>query len=194
MRRFFISGGVLSVLAACSTVPDPAPTPKPQDMFMKHIGALCGQSFEGKVVSNDAVDADWRAEKLTIYVRDCSSREIKIPLHVGENRSRTWIISQTDTGLRLKHDHRHEDGSPDAVTMYGGDTQSEGSATQQAFPADDYSKELFEREFLTESVNNTWTVEIDPGSVFRYSLSRPGRDFRAEFDLTKPVATPPPVW
>jgi hypothetical protein len=25
-----------------------------------------------------------------------------------------------EEGLQLKHDHRHEDGTPDEVTMYGG--------------------------------------------------------------------------
>ena len=32
----------------------------------------------------------------------------------------------TATGLRLKHDHRHEDGHPDKVTLYGGDTADAG--------------------------------------------------------------------
>lgn len=168
--------------------------PSASDMFMANLNALCGQSFEGKVISNDEADADWRAETLIMHVRDCSPEEVKIPLHVGQNRSRTWIISKTDTGLKLKHDHRHEDGEPDAVTMYGGETASTGTSTRQAFPADDYSKDLFKREFLTASVDNIWAVTITPGTTFTYSLTRPERDFRAQFDLTNPVNTPPPVW
>lgn len=171
-----------------------AEKPSASDMFMTHLNSLCGQSFEGNVISNDEADADWRAETLTMHVRDCSPDAVKIPLHVGENRSRTWIIAKTDTGLSLKHDHRHEDGESDAVTMYGGETATAGTATRQAFPADDYSKELFKREFLTASVDNTWAVNIVPGETFTYSLTRPERDFRAQFDLTKPVDTPPPVW
>jgi hypothetical protein len=56
------------------------------------------------------------------------------------------------------------------------------------------SRALFEREKLTASVTNTWAMEIEPGRRFLYELSRPGRVFRVEFDLTSPVAAPPPPW
>ena len=149
MKRIFGCLGAGLILTGCVTndagqdpVEVASDTRSAADVFMSHLQGLCGQAFEGKVISQDEVDADWRSERLVMHVRDCSSDEIRIPLHVGENRSRTWIISKTDTGLRLKHDHRHEDGQPDAVTMYGGDTQSPGTDTRQAFPADDYSKDL----------------------------------------------------
>ena len=161
--------------------------------FFNNLSAYCGKSFEGKVVSSDPQDADWAKETLTMHVRDCADAEIKIPLHVGENRSRTWIISKTDGFLTLKHDHRHEDGKPDAVTMYGGTTNDLGLATQQAFPADQYSKDMFMREGLEVSVANIWTITVKDDQ-FTYALARPNRDFRAKFDLTKPVATPPPAW
>lgn len=179
----------ISFLVAC--VPQQA---DPQLSFFNQLSELCGQSFAGKVVSADPQDADWAKETLVMHVRDCSDDEIKIPLHVGENRSRTWIISREHNGLELKHDHRHEDGVPDAVTMYGGMTADEGSSTIQAFPADDFSKKLFVEEGLDVSVGNTWRVSIAPGATFTYALSRPNRDFRAEFDLTNPVSTPPPAW
>jgi hypothetical protein len=54
----------------------------------------------------------------------------------AEDRSRTWVITRTATGLRLKHDYRHTDGTPDALTMYGGDTVGPGTAQRQSFPAD----------------------------------------------------------
>jgi hypothetical protein len=57
-------------------------------------------------------------------------------IHVGENRSRTWIFSRTVQGILLKHHHRHEDGSEDAVTQYGSWTTLRGSASQQFFPTD----------------------------------------------------------
>jgi hypothetical protein len=39
-------------------------------------------------------------------------------------------------------------------------------------------------------------MEIEPGERFVYELARPGtaRLFRVEFDLTTPVAEPPPPW
>ena len=126
--------------------------------------------------------------------------EIRIPFHVGENRSRTWIITRTSDGLRLKHDHRHEDGSPDAMTMYGGDTAGAGSATRQEFPVDAESVAMFKAGGLAASVDNTWAMELD-ATRFVYELSRPrsqrnpqGRLFRVEFDLTRPVTPPPPPW
>ncbi len=188
MRRIFFCFCPLLV-SACVSSQD-----TPNDQFFNTLSELCGQSFQGQVISNDPQDADWAKETLTMHVRDCSATDIKIPLHVGENRSRTWIVFRTDSGLRLKHDHRHEDGTPDAVTMYGGDTAETGTATQQAFPVDDFSIAMFEREGLAASVQNTWTITLDPGESFTYALSRPNREFRAKFDLTNPVETPPPVW
>jgi len=89
---------------------------------------------------------------------------------------------------------RHEDGEPDAVTMYGGSTAQLGSAKSQSFPADPFSKKLFLDEGLDVSVDNIWRISIEPETSFTYELSRPNRDFRVEFDLAKTVDTPPPVW
>lgn len=194
MKIKYLSPLALGLIISGCVTSNVADDPDPQALFMAQLTSLCGQSFQGRVISEDEADADWRSETLTIHVRDCADDRVAIPLHVGDNRSRTWIISRTDTGLRLKHDHRHEDGSPDAVTMYGGDTQTPGTATQQAFPVDDYSKDLFRKEFLTASVDNVWTFTLEPGVSLTYALSRPNRDFRAEFDLTQTVETPPAVW
>jgi len=114
---------------------------------------------------------------------------------VGEDHSRTWVLTRTGSGLRLKHDHRHQDGSEDAVTMYGGDTASAGTAQRQEFPVDADSIRTFEREGLSASVSNTWAMEINPDQRFVYELSRPGgRLFQVEFDLTQPVDLPPAPW
>jgi hypothetical protein len=96
--------------------------------------------------------------------------------------------------LRLKHDHRHADGSEDALTQYGGDTAGPGSALRQSFPADAFSRDMFVRRNSPQSVPNVWAMEVEPGAVFAYELRRPGRFFRVEFDLTKPVAPPLPPW
>src|SRR5690606_35617578 len=139
-------------------------------------------------------DADFASQRLIMHVRDCSADEMRIPFNVGENRSRTWIISRTDTGLRLKHDHRHEDGSEDVLTMYGGDTISEGTAERQEFPADEHSRQLFTANNIPQSITNVWAVEVHPGRIFAYELRRPNRHLRVEFDLTRPVDTPAPSW
>ncbi|MEO6519880.1 MAG: hypothetical protein ABIO17_12960, partial [Pseudoxanthomonas sp.] len=130
-----------------------------------------------------------------MQVRECSEDELRIPFHVGDDHSRTWVITRQGSGLRLKHDHRHADGSPDATTMYGGDTRDGGTAQRQQFPVDAVSVAMFKARDMTASVTNTWAMEITPGKNFVYELSRPGgRLFRVDFDLSQPVAAPPPPW
>jgi hypothetical protein len=126
-----------------------------------------------------------------MHVRECSGDTIRIPFHVGENRSRTWVLTRTEAGLRLKHDHRHEDGSEDSVTQYGGDTRDAGTAGRQEFHADSLTAAL-----IPAARTNVWTIELVPGERFVYALRREGteRRFRAEFDLSQPAATPPPPW
>jgi hypothetical protein len=163
--------------------------------FFARLSALCGKAYEGRIASPPVEsDASFAGKRLVMHVRDCSADAIRIPFHVGEDRSRTWVITRTPTGLRLKHDHRHADGSEDVLTQYGGDITDPGNATRQEFPADQYSKDLFVRENIPQSVTNVWAVEVQPGRTFAYELRRPGRHFRVEFDLTRPVAPPPPPW
>ena len=198
MRAFAIA--IATALAAiatssCTTVPTTAEVVANEAaLFMEAIQRHCGRAYEGKLVSNDASDADFARQRMVMHVRSCEPGEIRIPFHVGDNRSRTWILTRLDDGLRLKHDHRHEDGKPDAVTMYGGDTDDLGTAIRQRFIVDEESIAMFKREGLDQSVTNVWAMEIGP-SYFTYELQRPtGRFFRVEFDLTKPVTPPPPPW
>jgi len=181
-----IAAALCAVAVACA--PKAAP---PQAAFVDALAAQCGKAFAGRLVSTDDADMGFAAETLIMEVRACSAEEIRIPFHVGADRSRTWVITKTGDGLRLKHDHRHEDGSPDPVTMYGGDTVGAGTASRQEFPVDPYSIELFTREGLSASVTNVWAVEAT-ATLFAYELKRETRFFRVEFDLTKPVAGPPP--
>jgi hypothetical protein len=176
-------------LCACAST---SKTPE-QGAFLAVLGALCGKAFEGRLVSTDSADAEMAGERLVMHVRECLADEIRIPFHVGTDRSRTWVVTRTETGLRLKHDHRHEDGSEDVLTQYGGDTAFAGTAVRQEFPADDYSKRLFRQEGRAVSVDNVWAIEVT-AVMFAYELKRPDRFFRAEFDLTQPVETPPAPW
>ncbi|MDO9077259.1 MAG: hypothetical protein Q7U72_07390 [Brevundimonas sp.] len=173
-------------LSACATVPSAAPQ---QDAFMASLNALCGQRFEGRVTTTDAVDADFASSRLLMHVRDCSADEVRIPFWVGEDRSRTWVISRNeDGGLTLKHDHRDPEGNPDGLHWYGGDTTSAGTANRQEFPVDDFSIELFNAGNASVSTTNVWAVEVHPGRIYAYELRRANRYLRVEFDLTRPVA------
>jgi hypothetical protein len=136
-----------------------------------------------------------------MHVRQCFPNEIRIPVHVGSedgetwDRSRTWILTRTGDGIRLKHDHRHEDGSEDDVTQYGGDTAEGGSANIQTFPADDFTKEVI-GALVPGAEANIWRMEITPGEVFAYRLTRStfDRALRWAFDLSQPISPPPAPW
>lgn len=183
--------------AAPAVEPEPATAEvAPVDAFLARIAQHCGQAFAGRIAANEPqAESDPFADKpLVMHVRECGATEIKIPFHVGDDHSRTWVLTRTDSGLRLKHDHRHEDGSEDTVTMYGGDTAEPGTDSRQEFPVDAYSIEMFEREGMNVSTTNTWAMEIRPNEQFVYELYRPGRIFRVEFDLTAPVDAPPTPW
>ena len=176
-------------MAGCATPVAPPVT------FFTNLSALCGKAFEGRIVSPPvAADASFAGKSLVMQVRECSADTIRIPFHVGDDRSRTWVVTRTTTGYRLKHDHRHHDGSEDKVTQYGGDSMTPITANRQEFPADAFTKALLLREGNAAGVANIWAVEIEPARMFAYELRRPGRFFRVEFDLTRPVAPPPPPW
>jgi hypothetical protein len=183
---------LLILLGGCATTPA---ANDPQSLFFSRLTALCGRAFEGRIASPPVeADASFAGKRLVMHVRSCTPGEIRIPFHVGEDRSRTWVVTRTSTGLRLKHDHRHADGSEDKLTQYGGDTTGLGTAERQEFPADAHSKALFEQEKIPASIANVWAMEVHPGRSFAYELRRPGRFFRVEFDLARPVPAPPAPW
>lgn len=184
------------LLGACSRPTTEAADPlqsaaAPQDAFWSALQQLCGEAFPGALTQGAPSDSAFAGAELVMHVRACSDDEIRIPFHAGADRSRTWILTRTAQGLRLKHDHRQEDGSEDAITQYGGDTRDEGTATTQEFFADAFTAEL-----IPAAQANVWTVEVEPGQRFAYALRREGTDrrFRVAFDLTRPITPPPAPW
>jgi hypothetical protein len=134
-----------------------------------------------------------------MHFRDCRKDEIRIPFNVGEDRSRTWMLSKTETGYRLKHRHIHEDGTVDKLTNYGGDHVGPpkalpGGGWRLEFPADAESKAMFEAGGIPQSSQNVWAMEHVPGKQFVYELRRPQRFLRVEFDMTDTADTPQPPW
>jgi len=179
----------LLATASCMT------TPASQRDFFDDLSSLCGKAFEGRITSPPAAaDADFAGKAMVMHVRECSADTIRVPFHVADDHSRTWVITRTTTGLRLKHDHRHQDGSEDKVTQYGGDSTTPLTAARQLFPADAFTKALLIRENNAPGAANIWAVEVHPGHTFAYELRRPNRFFRVEFDLTRPVSPPPAPW
>jgi len=189
--RLIIGG--LTIISSGTFAQAPLVSIPSQDTFFDQLKSLCGKSFEGKVIVDNAPPSSFHTSKLVMHVRKCTDSELQIPFHVGDDASRTWIITKTGSGLSLKHDHRHKDGTSDESTMYGGHTVDAGWAQAQNFPADQYSKELFVNLAIPQSTNNSWQMYIYP-ETFTYRLTRPGREFRVDFDLTKTVEQPVTPW
>lgn len=198
MHRHLVPLAILFVLSpgAAPAAGAPAGDGSTAAAFLSALADHCGRAYAGRIVANEPAAANdpFEGKALVMHVRECTADEIRVPFHVGDDRSRTWVITRTPTGLRLKHDHRHPDGTPDRLTFYGGDTHAPGTPARQEFPADAESKALFTREGLTVSLTNVWAMEIEPGRRFVYELARPGRLFRVEFDLTEPLPEPPAPW
>ena len=185
---------VLSSLLCVSSLAQESVSSIPsQDAFFNAISELCGKAYAGTVTVDNANSDSFANKKLIMHVRRCDETQLQIPFHVGEDASRTWLITKTGSGLSLKHDHRHDDGTEDVLTQYGGHTVDAGWAQVQSFPADQYSKELFVENAIPQSVGNTWQMYIY-AEQFTYRLIRQGREFRVDFDLTAPVEPPPAPW
>ena len=160
-----------------------------QDIFWKTLNSHCGKSFEGKITSegkNDGFDG----KRLVMHVKKCSDKELKIPFFVGDDKSRTWVLTKQEDGILLKHDHRNEDGSHEELTMYGGKATNLGTANMQFFPADQETCNM-----LPRATFNVWWMTVDETS-FSYNLRviNSDRIFTVVFDLTKEVETPGDPW
>ena len=196
LRLSALFAGTAAILAACSAKPNA------QDDFMENLAELCGNAYSAKVISTDAVDSIWRASDIIIGPVNCSGGAFKFPLTVGDNRAQSWVLSAKAGGLSLKHvnkQHAHSDGSIDPINNYGGQTQNMGTAYRQDFPADTFSRKLFEGQGLPNSAKNIWAMDINPGKALGYEMSRfpteaqkaageKGRYFRMEIDITQPLA------
>lgn len=180
------------ILAACAAAPKDTAS---VSGFEAALTPLCGQAFEGRIVTTDAVDDDWRAERLVMHVRECEPGYFAVPLFVGADRSRTWVLTENGDSWELRHDHRHEDGEPDVLTMYGGFASTPPDALRQEFPADQSTKDLFDAQNIPVSKTNVWAVDVNPdANIFAYELRRPERFLRVEFDTSSPVEAPPAPW
>jgi hypothetical protein len=159
-------------------------TAGPQDGFWSHLQTLCGRAAEGQLLAapegDTQIDPDAR---LVVHFWECGEDELRFPLHVGENHSRTWVFIRHADALELRHDHRHEDGTEEANTWYGARTVEPGTPTRQEF--------VSERDGMWTG----WRVEIEPGQRFTYGTIRDGEwRHHLHFDLAREVATPPLPW
>jgi hypothetical protein len=183
MKKFSFLLILLSTLSVCAQEKSGA------QQFWETLKTHCGKSFEGQITEGPAND-DFRGKRLVMHVRNCDENTIRIPFFVGDDKSRTWVLTYEKDRITLKHDHRHEDGTEDKVTQYGGTTPNSGLPGIQIFPADQQTCDL-----IAYASNNVWWITIDETS-FTYNLRRIGSDrlFSVKFDLTKTVENPSAPW
>jgi hypothetical protein len=155
-----------------------------QRAFFGNLKKLCGQRFEGETAFPQDHNHPLAGKKLVMTVETCREDELRIPFHVGEDKSRTWLLKLTEQGLLFKHDHRHADGTSDEVTNYGGLAAPSGTEYMQSFPSDAETSKL-----IPEASTNVWTLQIDPEKQqFSYYLERHKQPrYKAVFNL-KPSA------
>ncbi len=159
--------------------------------FWNTLTTHCGKAYEGEIIAGGKAGDGFTGEKLVMHVRACGKNELRIPFFVGEDKSRTWVLTMDENNLiQLKHDHRLVDGTDEEVTMYGGRSTNTGLADIQFFPADQFTSNL-----IAYASNNVWWITVDDTS-FTYNLRRIGTDrfFSVKFDLTEEIATPGAPW
>ncbi|NGZ88345.1 hypothetical protein [Duganella aceris] len=170
------------LFAACLTVTCTTAAADSQDQFMAMLRTMCGHRFEGGLTYAIDPKNDFAGKKMSTEII-CTNADVRMPVLVGEDRSRTWIFTRIPAGLDLRHDHRHPDGTPDAVTMYGGMSNDAGSALSQSFFADAHTFKVF-----PGSETNVWTISLSAdGSVLTYHLDRHAKP-RIEFILKQVLA------
>ena len=179
----------IAILGACSQRQNKkdeiTQTPNNQVEFFKHFKKLEGRRYAGKEIFIAEGKDSWAALELEIYVREYTDTIIYIPFRVGDNKSRPWmIIMEKGNKLRFRHDHRHEDGTPEDLNLYGGYATEEGTSIKQFFPADEFTCKMLDR-----IRDNEWIVEFSEDlTKFYYSLRKKGElIITVEFDLSTPV-------
>jgi hypothetical protein len=185
---------ILLVLTSCAVSDAPRGIDSPQDAFWANLRQHCGSAFAGGLTVARPDRMPLRGdEAMIVDFRECSDTTLRLPFHIERpatadwDRSRTWIFTRTATGLELRHDHRHEDGSPDENTMYGGHTASSGSAHHQIF--------VFDERRADDGSILGWRIEIHPGERYTYgTISGTEWTWRVDFDLTETIPPPPPPW
>jgi hypothetical protein len=192
--------GLLAVLflAACGAEARPGAAPAAdgplapeQEAFWGRMAAHCGNAYRGEVSDATAYYRDAVRGEAVIHFMDCSDHRIHVPFHLGDNRSRNWILTRAGGTIRLKHDHRHPDGTEEEISQYGGDAPAPGLPTRQIFPADAHTARI-----LPERADNFWFFDFVDEETLHYGVHWPkhGHSVRFAFDVSSPVEPPPRPW
>ncbi len=195
LKKSILFVAILTLVISCNQVSKEADNEKNDEIlkeeslnihesFFQNLSKLCGKSFKGKEIYRSHHGESMAEFEMIMHVNVCKDDQIHIPFHIGEDKSRTWQFFLENGSLSLRHDHRHDDGTPEEQTMYGGYADDTGCEYRQNFPADEYSAELIE-----DGGGNVWTIKLDEDmTTFTYRLERDKeKRWRVDFDLTKPL-------
>lgn len=179
--------------SAAMTAPVEGPAgPSPeQDAFWASLQSHCGSAYAGRLSDATPHYAGLAGPVPVIHFRDCTDDRIHVAFHLDDDASRNWIVTRVEGTLRLKHDHRHEDGTEDEITQYGGDAPLPGLATRQIFWADAHTADI-----LPERHDNFWFLDFVDAGTLEYGVHWPtrGHSVRFSFDLSNEVEAPPTPW
>lgn len=192
-RQLFLLLAAVFLMSACGQAPGNGHAGENEEKtelspeeraFLDNLASLCGQSFRGEETYMAEGRESWSHLDFVMHVTHCGEDEVHIPFHLSDDTSRTWMFLEEDGRLRFRHDHRHPDGTPEEQTLYGGYSDGEGTAYEQYFPKDEYSRKLLEGDYGRE-----WHVVMDEEmTTFSYRLLYDGEIvFQADFDLTEPI-------
>ena len=153
--------------------------------FLNNIAQLCGQTFAGGETFIAEGRESWAHKSFVMHVTVCEDDRVYVPFHLDDDHSRTWMFLVEDGRLRFRHDHRHEDGTPEDITMYGGYSDGLGTSILQSFPADEYTCDM-----IPTSCDAVWRVFLSEDlSTFTYQLLYQDELlFEGAFDISKNIA------
>jgi hypothetical protein len=163
-----------------------------QQAFWTALAEHCGNAYRGRVSDvTEYYREGVEGREAVIHFFDCAEDRLHIPFHLDHNRSRNWILTRAEGTLRLKHDHRHEDGTEEEISQYGGDAPVPGLPTRQIFWADAHTARI-----LPQRWDNFWFLDLVDEETLHYGVHWPtaGHSVRFEFDLSTPVEPPPAPW
>lgn len=162
-----------------------------QHTFWSNIREHCGKAYKG--ILGDATEyyQPFDDSNVILHVFNCKEELTHIALHIGEDRSRNLLLTQSEGTLRLKHDHRYEDGREERITQYGGNAPQPGLSHRQIFKADEHTASILPLRF-----DNFWFLDIMDENTLAYGVHWPkqGHSIRIEFDISEEVVTPPAPW
>ena len=156
-----------------------------QGNFLVNYEDYCGYAYEGTTTLSDIGGGEaFENARLLMILESCDDEVVRIPFHVDDDHSRTWIVQMKGERLHLSHDHRYEDGTEHDNNFYGGYADDRGTVLEQFFPADERTIEDRPARNI-----NTWSKEFDLAELtyyYRLYLNDELR-FEAAFDLANPI-------